>query len=155
MSKKENFKRIEIIGKLIKLRLVSSQFNISKPLVKFEHLEIKFDTHYEIGLKRDPTDEYFVSVSIKALGKEKANSSDISCKAECTMTGLYKLDVPFSGERNSLGKRILDRAALQLYPVARYHLMNLLSMNGIDLHDEILESEVGDIKEKDQNKEAV
>jgi preprotein translocase subunit SecB len=96
-------------------------------------------TRFEVGVKSPDPDAFFVSVSVEITGVEP-KSAQTQYTANAKMTGFYQIGKRLEqNEIQEITTHAIERARLQVYPLVREILSNVLTKAGVNLSNFPLE----------------
>lgn len=129
----DKYQVVPIIGKLQRVVLASSKFELSDQFQPLNKGVISIETSLETGWREDTLAEYFAAVVVTIKGKDNQEAVKENFVASCRMIGFYSAEGNIQMSEDEFAETISKRGALQIFPLARSHLLNLTRANGIRL----------------------
>lgn len=96
-------------------------------------------TRFEVGVKSPDPDAFFASVSVEITGVEPKSAQTLYT-AKAKMTGFYQIGKRLEqNEIQEVSAHAIERARLQVYPLVREILSDVLTKAGVNLRNFPLE----------------
>lgn len=120
-----------VIGKHERLVLNKLSFELSKEGVHDGTVNIQ--TNVEVGVSNE-RNAYYVAITINLKAVTREGEQPLY-SAMGKMTGFYSLSGPFEGTDKQLTNAAVTRASLQIYPLLRLQIIEVLRSGGVGVKE--------------------
>jgi len=117
----------QVIGKLDRLVLNNLNFELSKE--GSHDGTVNIQTNIEVGVSTEKN-AYYVAITVNVKAVTKEDEQPIF-GALGKMTGFYSLSGPFEGTDEQLTNAAITRASIQIYPLLRRQIIEVLQSGGV------------------------